>query len=124
MDYKYDVVNIFAKILRAEIPCSKVLETEFSLAFNDINPRAPHHILVIPKGPYVNFDHFILSARNEEILDFNSTISSVIIKIKVDPCNGGKGYRLITNSGLDGVQEVPHFHVHILGGRPLGGMLS
>ncbi len=84
MEFKYDKENIFAKILRKEIPNDTVIETDFSLAFKDINPVAPVHILVIPKGPYVNYDHFVSNASNEEIFDFNNTVKEVIKKFDLD----------------------------------------
>ncbi len=124
MEFKYDKENIFAKILRKEIPNDTVIETNFSLAFKDINPVAPVHILVIPKGSYVNYDHFVSNAGNEEILDFNNTVKEVIKKFDLDPERNGNGYRLIANTGLNGVQEVPHLHFHILGGRNMGIMVS
>ena len=124
MEFKYDSENIFAKILRSEIPNDTVIETDFSLAFKDINPVAPVHILVIPKGPYVNYDHFVSYASNEEILDFNNTVKEVIKKFDLDPERNGAGYRLIANTGSNGVQEVPHLHFHILGGRNMGFMVS
>ena len=124
MEFKYDKENIFAKILRKEIPNDTVIETDFSLAFKDINPVAPVHILVIPKGPYVNYDHFVSNASNEEILDFNNTVKEVIKKFDLDPERNGNGYRIIANTGLNGVQEVPHLHFHILGGRNMGFMVS
>jgi len=124
MPYEYDDQNIFAKILRGEIPCDKVLETEHSLAFNDINPQAPDHVLVIPKGAYVCFDHFADAATDAEIVDFNRAIGEVCRILGVKPGEGGSGYRLISNTGDNGVQEVPHLHVHIVGGRWLGRMLQ
>ena len=124
MEFKYDKENIFAKILRKEIPNDTVIETDLTLAFKDINPVAPVHVLVIPKGPYVNYDHFVSNARNEEILDFNTTVKEVIKKFDLDPERNGNGYRLIANTGLNGVQEVPHLHFHILGGRNMGFMVS
>ena len=124
MEFKYDKENIFAKILRKEIPNDTVIETDLSLAFKDINPVAPVHVLVIPKGPYVNYDHFVSNASNEEILDFNNTVKEVIKKFDLDPERNGNGYRLIANTGLNGVQEVPHLHSHILGGRNMGFMVS
>jgi histidine triad (HIT) family protein len=123
MAYSYDPDNVFARILRGEIPCQKVLETEHSLAFRDISPKAPQHILVVPRGPYVCFDHFAAEASDAEIADFNRTIGQVCQTEGICPDAGGDGYRLISNCGPDGVQEVPHLHVHILGGRPLGPML-
>ena len=124
MEFKYDKENIFAKILRKEIPNDTVIETDLSLAFKDINPVAPVHVLVIPKGQYVNYDHFVSNASNEEILDFNNTVKEVIKKFDLDPERNGNGYRLIANTGLNGVQEVPHLHFHILGGRNMGVMVS
>ena len=124
MEFKYDKENIFAKILRKEIPNDTVIETDLSLAFKDINPMAPVHVLVIPKGPYVNYDHFVSNASNEEILDFNNTVKDVIKKFDLDPVRNGNGYRLIANTGLNGVQEVPHLHFHILGGRNMGFMVA
>ena len=124
MEFKYDFNNIFAKILKKEIPNDTVFETEHSLAFKDINPVAPIHILVIPKGPYINYDHFASQASDEEIIDFNKTINEVIKKENLDPERNGNGYRLIANAGLNGVQEVPHLHFHILGGRNMGVMVS
>ena len=124
MEFKYDKENIFAKILRKEIPNDTVIETDLSLAFKDINPVAPVHVLVIPKGPYVNYDHFVSNASNEEILDFNKTVKEVIKKFDLDPKRNGNGYRLIANTGLNGVQEVPHLHFHILGGRNMGFMVA
>ena len=123
MGYQYDRENIFAKILRKEIPSETVHETKHSLAFKDINPAAPIHILIIPKGSYVNFDHFGSDASEEEIVDFNRTIKTVIQQEKLDPNSNGEGYRLITNTGLNGVQEVPHLHFHLLGGRNMGTMV-
>lgn len=124
MPYAYDETNIFARILRGEIPCAKVLETEHSLAFNDIRPQAPVHVLVIPKGPYVTFDHFALAASPEEQADYIAAIGKVCQQLGIQPGEGGAGYRLISNSGANGVQEVPHLHVHILGGRNIGRMIE
>jgi histidine triad (HIT) family protein len=124
MPYTYDDQNVFARILRGEIPCNKVLETEHSLAFHDIGPQAPVHVLVIPKGPYVNFDHFALEASAEEQADFVRAIGMVCRETGVQPGEGGSGYRAISNAGADGVQEVPHLHVHILSGRMLGRMVA
>ena len=124
MAYVYDDQNIFAKILRGEIPNTTVLETDHCLAFRDINAQAPEHVLVIPKGPYVCFDHFANNASDAEILDFTRAIAKVTGSLKVDFGGGGNGYRLITNSGKDGMQEVPHLHVHVVAGRSLGRMLS
>ena len=123
MPYTYDDQNIFAKILRGEIPNRTVLETEHCLAFNDISPQAPVHVLVIPKGAYVNYDHFAETASDAEIADFSRTIGAVCKQLEIAPGAEGDGYRLISNSGKNGVQEVPHLHVHILGGQRLGRML-
>lgn len=123
MAHDYDTDNIFARILRGELPCNKVLETKHSLAFHDIAPQAPVHVLVIPKGPYVDYDHFVLMASDAEIVDFNRTVARVCQKMEVQPGEGGDGYRLIANAGRFGVQEVFHLHFHVLGGRDLGRML-
>ncbi|WP_425040390.1 HIT domain-containing protein [Primorskyibacter sp. S187A] len=124
MPYAYDDENIFAKILRGDIPNKTVLETEHSLAFEDIYAQAPVHVLVIPKGKYVCYDHFALEASDAEIVDFTRAIGEVCRKMGVQPGEGGNGFRAISNAGEDAVQEVPHLHVHILGGRPLGRMLQ
>jgi diadenosine tetraphosphate (Ap4A) HIT family hydrolase len=116
----YNPENIFARILRGEIPCRKVYEDEFSLAFHDINPQAPEHILVIPKGQYVSWDDFSAKAAEAEIAGFVRAIGHVAREAGlVTP-----GYRLLANSGPNSHQEVPHLHVHIFGGRALGPMLS
>ena len=124
MAYVYDDQNIFAKILRGEIPNTTVLETDHTLAFQDIYPQAPVHVLVIPKGPYVTFDHFALEAKPEEIVDYTRAIGEVCKMLGVQPGEGGAGYRTLSNAGDDAVQEVPHLHVHIFGGQPLGRMIS
>lgn len=124
MPYAYDSQNIFAKILRGEIPNSTVLETDHTLAFDDIQPQAPVHVLVIPKGPYVCFDHFAAEASEAEITDFMRAAAEVCRIKGVSPGEGGDGYRTISNSGENGVQDVPHYHMHILGGRRLGRMLQ
>lgn len=124
MPYSYDTQNIFARILRGEIPNQTVLETEHSLAFNDIQPQAPKHVLVIPKGAYVCYDHFAQEASEAEIVDFTRTIGEVCKMLGVQPGEGGSGFRLIANAGEDAIQEVPHLHVHILGGRNLGRILA
>ena len=121
MSHSYDDQNIFARILRGEIPNNTVAETDHTLAFRDIAPQAPDHVLVIPKGRYVTADHFAAEASEAEIVDFWRTLSRVVEALGVGA--GGGGYRLISNAGRDGVQEVPHFHVHILAGRPLGPMV-
>ncbi|SDH40381.1 histidine triad nucleotide-binding protein [Alloyangia pacifica] len=120
MAYSYDDQNIFAKILRGEIPNDTVLETEHSLAFRDIRPQAPTHVLVIPRGAYVCYDDFAQNASDAEILDYTRTIGKVCEMEGV----AANGFRLISNAGAEGVQEVPHLHVHILAGRPLGRMLE
>ena len=120
MPYDYDDQNIFAKILRGEIPNDTVLETEHTLAFNDIQPQAPVHVLVIPKGAYVSYDHFAQEASEAEIVDYVRAIGEVCRREGV----AGDGFRMISNAGAHGVQEVPHLHVHILAGRPLGRMLE
>lgn len=123
MPYSYDPNNVFAKILRGEIPNRTVLETEHALAFHDIAPQAPQHVLVIPKGPYVNWDHFIAEASEAEILGFVRATREVCAKLGIEPGSGGMGYRMIANAGIAGVQEVPHLHIHIASGRPLGRMI-
>jgi histidine triad (HIT) family protein len=119
MTYTYDDQNIFAKILRGEIPNTTVLETDHTLAFRDLYPQAPVHVLVIPKGPYVCYAHFARDASDAEIVDFNRAIAKVIEMEGLQ----ADGYRTISNAGKDGVQEVPHLHVHVLGGRTLGPLL-
>lgn len=116
----YDPDNIFAKILRGEIPCDKVHEDEFALAFNDINPQAPVHVLVIPKGQYVSSDDFFGQAPGQEIAGFFRAVGQAARKLGAL----GNGYRILANHGRDAHQEVPHFHVHIFAGRDLGPMLS
>ena len=120
MPTPYDPQNIFARILRGEIPNKTVLETEHSLAFHDIAPQAPVHVLVIPKGPHASFDHFIEKAAPAEIADFNRAIMQVIADLGL----AEMGYRIISNAGVHGHQEVPHLHMHVLGGAPLGPMLQ
>jgi histidine triad (HIT) family protein len=119
----YDPQNIFARILRGEIPCTRVLETEHSLAFRDIAPQAPTHVLVIPKSAYVSFDHFAAEASPEEIVDFTRAIAAVCSAEGLRPAEGGAGFRMISNCGAHGLQEVPHLHVHVVGGQVLGRML-
>ncbi|MDE2029354.1 MAG: histidine triad nucleotide-binding protein [Alphaproteobacteria bacterium] len=116
----YDANNIFAKILRGEIPCKKVYEDDYALAFHDINPQAPVHILVIPKGPYSNYEDFASSAESDELAGFQRALLKTIAAAGVS----AGGYRLISNCGVNAHQEVPHYHVHILGGRDLGAMLG
>lgn len=116
----YDPNNVFAKILRGEIPCRKVFEDEHVLAFHDINPQAPLHILVIPKGAYVSMDDFSAKASAEEITAFVRAIGAIARAEGV----AGSGYRILANHGEDAHQEVPHLHVHLFGKKPLGRMLS
>ncbi|HEV2569960.1 histidine triad nucleotide-binding protein [Sphingomonas sp.] len=116
----YDESNIFARILRGEIPCRKVHEDEHALAFHDINPQAPQHILVIPKGAYVSWDDFSSRASEGEIAGFVRAVGQVAREAGLVDA----GYRLLANIGVNGHQEVPHLHVHIFGGRPLGPMLA
>ena len=116
----YDAGNIFARILRGDLPNKTVLETEHSLAFHDINPLAPIHVLVIPKGAYVSWDDFAANASDAEIADFTRTIGRVAAQVGADQ----QGYRLLSNIGKCGGQEVPHLHVHLFGGQPLGPMLA
>jgi histidine triad (HIT) family protein len=116
----YDDTNIFARILRGEIPSRKVYEDEHALAFHDINPLAPTHILVIPKGPYVSWDDFSAKAQDAEIAGFVRAVG----RVARDAGLLASGYRLLANTGLNSGQEVPHLHVHIFGGRPLGPMLA
>lgn len=123
MPYAYDDQNVFAKILRGEIPNDTVLETEHTLAFNDIQPQAPVHVLVIPKGPYVCHDHFAAEASEAELVDFMRATAEICRMTKVSPDDGGEGFRVVANTGKNGVQDVPHYHLHILGGRNLGPML-
>ncbi|KQM71567.1 histidine triad nucleotide-binding protein [Sphingomonas sp. Leaf20] len=116
----YDDQNIFAKILRGEIPSNRVYEDAFAIAFHDINPQAPTHLLVIPKGAYVSWDDFSARAGDAEIAGFIRAVGTVARAAGlVEP-----GYRLLANIGQHGHQEVPHLHVHIFGGRPLGAMLA
>lgn len=112
----YDKNNLFAKILRGEIPCQKVYEDEAALAFYDIHPVKKVHILVIPKGAYVSFDDFTAQASTEEQIGFYKAVQTVAAQVGVS----ASGYRLVANHGADGGQEVPHYHVHILGGEPVG----
>ena len=116
----YDDSNIFAKILRGEIPCKKVYEDEHALAFHDINPLAPVHILVIPKGQYVSWDDFTERAPDEEIVGFTRAVGKVARDQQLEV----QGYRLLANVGKRAGQEVAHLHVHIFGGQPLGPMLA
>ena len=116
----YDDGNVFARILRGEIPCDKVYEDEHALAFNDIAPQAPVHILVIPKGAYVSWDDFSQSAPADELAGFVRAVGHVAREAGLTE----PGYRLLANTGPAGGQEVAHLHVHIVGGRGLGPMLT
>ncbi len=116
----YDDQNIFAKILRREIPNKTVMETEHSLAFHDINPLAPLHVLVIPKGAYVSWDDFTAKASDAEIADFVRTVGEVARMTGADT----QGYRILANMGKRAGQEVAHLHMHVFGGEPLGPMLA
>ena len=119
----YDDQNIFAKILRGEIPCKKIYEDNFVLSFHDINPQKKIHALVIPKGKYVDLDDFNKSASNEEIAGLIKGISIVAKKLGISS-EIGKGYRTLANISEDGGQEVPHLHFHIFGGEKVGKMVS
>jgi histidine triad (HIT) family protein len=121
--HAYDDQNVFARILRGEIPNQTVLETEHTLAFRDIQPQAPVHVLVIPKGKYVDFDHFAAEASDAEVLDFVRAVGRVCRETGVSRTDGGEGFRTVTNAGTHGVQDVQHMHLHVLGGRVLGRML-
>ena len=116
----YDRSNIFAKILKGEIPCKKVYENDHVLAFYDVNPQKKVHVLVIPKGEYINLDHFNGKASDKEIVELNKAITHVSSLLGVKD----KGYRTLTNIGSDGGQEVPHLHFHIFAGEKVGKMVS
>ncbi|MEQ8387234.1 MAG: histidine triad nucleotide-binding protein [Alphaproteobacteria bacterium] len=116
----YDENNVFAKILRGDLPCDKVFEDEHTLAFHDINPQAPVHVLVIPKGKYVSMADFSARASDPEIAAFIRTVGQVARDLDLED----GGYRILANHGEDGGQEVPHLHVHIFAGRKLGPMIS
>lgn len=116
----YDDSNIFARILRGDLPCTKVYEDDFALAFHDINPQAAQHILVIPKGRYVSWDDFSTKASDAEIGGLVRAAGNVARAAGLV----GPGYRLLANVGPNGGQEVAHFHIHIFGGQPLGPMLA
>ncbi|HJM92651.1 MAG: histidine triad nucleotide-binding protein [Alphaproteobacteria bacterium] len=115
----YDQNNIFARILRGEIPCKKVHENEHALAFHDINPQMPVHVLVIPKGPYANLAEFNAKASVEEMSAFMQAVAETAKMVGVED----SGYRLVANNGEDAHQEVPHFHMHIFGGRRIMGRM-
>jgi len=116
----YDDNNIFARVLRGEVPSTKVYEDEYAFAFADINPAAPTHILVIPKGRYVSWDDFSARATDAEIAGFVRAVGKVAREAGLVE----NGYRLLANTGVNSGQEVPHLHVHVFGGRPLGPMLA
>lgn len=116
----YDDSNIFARILRGEIPCKKAYEDEWALAFHDINPQAPVHVLIVPKGKYVSFADFSVHASDAEIAGFMRAVGKLAKQLGLET----PGYRLLANMGEHAGQEVPHFHVHLFGGRPLGRMLT
>ncbi len=116
----YDDSNIFARILRGEIPCKRVYEDDHALAFHDINPQAPTHVLVIPKGPYVSWADFAANASDADIAGYVRAVG----KVADDLGLVGEGYRLLANVGLNAHQEVPHLHIHIFAGRKLGPMLA
>ena len=120
MNRNYDENNIFAKILKSEIDCKKINENDYALAFLDINPQAPIHILIIPKNPYVNMYDFNKNASSTEILSFWELVNSIIDNQGIK----NNGFRIIANSGKDGNQDVSHFHLHILGGKNLGRMIK
>ncbi len=115
----YDDSNIFARILRDEIPSTRVFENEFAIAFHDINPQAPIHVLVIPRGPYVSWADFSAAASDAEIAGFVRAVGQVARDLGLE----APGYRLLANAGVHAHQEVPHLHVHIFGGRQMGAML-
>ena len=116
----YDTNNIFARILRGELPCRKLFEDDHVLAFHDIHPQAPVHVLVIPKGAYISLDDFGARASDIEIAALFRAVAAIARDLGLD----ASGYRFMANTGADAHQEVPHFHVHLLGGRKLGPMLS
>ena len=115
----YDDTNIFARILRGEIPAKTVYEDEWALAFHDINPQAPVHVLIVPKGRYCSFADFSAQASEAEIAGFTRAVGAVARQMGLE----APGYRILANMGEHGGQEVPHFHVHLFGGRALGGMV-
>ena len=119
----YDDNNIFAKILRGEIPCKKIYEDDFVLSFYDINPQKKIHALVIPKGKYVDLDDFSSNASSEEIVGLLKGINTVAKRLKIS-VDTGKGYRALANVSEHGGQEVPHFHFHLFGGEKVGKMVQ
>ena len=118
---RYDKSNIFAKILRGELPCVKVYENEYILSFYDSNPKKKLHILVIPKGEYIDLDHFNIEASEKEIVEFSKSITHITKMLKIS--SSEEGYRVLSNIGQNGGQEVPHFHYHIFGGEKIGKMV-
>ena len=121
---EYDKNNIFAKILRGEIPCKKIYENDYVLAFHDVNPQKKVHALVVPKGEYVNLDDFSSNATEKEIVGLIKGIGEVAKKLGVSEAVKGGGYRSLVNVGANGGQEVPHLHFHIFGGEKVGKMVS
>ena len=119
----YDDDNIFAKILRGEIPCNKIYEDDFILSFHDINPQKKIHALVIPKGKYIDLDDFSLNASSEEMVGLIKGINIVAKKLGIST-DLGKGYRALTNVSNDGGQEVPHLHFQLFGGEKVGKMVA
>ena len=117
----YDDNNIFAKILRGEIPCNKIYEDDFVLSFHDINPQKKIHALLIPKGEYINLDNFLEKASEKEILEFNKAILIVAKMLRIS--SQDRGYRVLSNIGKNGGQEVPHLHYHLFGGETVGKMV-
>ena len=116
----YDPNNVFARILRGEVPAKIVFEDEHVIAFKDILPRAPVHVLVIPRAAYISFADFTMRAPGDEVVNFFRTVGLVATQLGLDM----PGYRILSNIGDHGGQEVPHFHVHLFGGHPLGPMLQ
>lgn len=116
----YDPDNVFARILRGEIPAERVCDSKHSFAFYDISPAAPVHVLVVPRGAYTDFHDFTSRASDEEILDFWKLVNKIAAEQSLIP----SGFRLISNIGRDSGQEVPHFHIHMLGGTALGPLLA
>lgn len=116
----YDDANVFARILRGEIPSRRVYEDDWAVAFHDLHPLTPHHVLVIPRGPYVSWADFSATGSDAEIAGFIRAVGAVGRSLGLE----GTGYRLLANVGRDAHQEVPHLHVHLFGGRPLGPMLA
>ena len=120
----YDKNNIFARILRGEIPCKKIYENEYILSFYDINPQKKVHAIVIPKGEYIDLDDFSSRASEKEISELIKGISFVTKKLGISLSDNGKGYRSLVNIGENGGQEVPHLHFHLFGGEKVGKMVS